>query len=115
MDMLELIRNWAIDHPGSMNVVRYLLWVLAVVLVIIMLRRSLRRRISDTSMRYRSQKGVEFLGYLLVIILTISFFTGNIKDLALAIGLFTAGVTITLQELILSLAGSFHIFLVGVY
>jgi small-conductance mechanosensitive channel len=115
MDTLELIRHWAFEHPGTMNVVRYLVWVTAVVLLIIGLRRVLRKRITDSSVRYRSQKGIEFLGYLLVIVLTISYFTGNIKDLALAIGLLTAGITITLQELILSLAGSFHIFLVGVY
>jgi small-conductance mechanosensitive channel len=58
---------------------------------------------------------VELLGYALIIFLTISYFTGNIKDFTLAIGLLTAGITITLQELILSIAGSFYIFFVKVY
>lgn len=35
--------------------------------------------------------------------------------MGLAVGLLTAGITITLQELILSVAGSFYIFLVRVY
>ncbi|WP_316932012.1 mechanosensitive ion channel family protein [Bizionia psychrotolerans] len=69
----------------------------------------------DISIRYKSQKAVEILGYILLIVVTISFFTGSIKDFALAIGLLTAGITITLQELILSIAGSFYIFFVGVY
>lgn len=55
------------------------------------------------------------IGYILIIFLTTSYFTGNIKDFTLAIGLLTAGVAITLQELILSIAGSFYIFLVKVY
>ena len=62
-----------------------------------------------------AQKAVEIFGYILLVIVTISFFTGSIKDFALAIGLLTAGITITLQELILSVAGSFYIFFIGVY
>ncbi len=66
-------------------------------------------------MRYKSQKGIEIIGYLFIIIITISYFTGSINDFGLAIGLLTAGITITLQELILSIAGSFYIFFVRVY
>jgi small-conductance mechanosensitive channel len=66
-------------------------------------------------MKYKSQKGVEVIGYFLIVLITISYFTGNIKDFGLAIGLLTAGITITLQELILSIAGSFYIFFVRVY
>jgi len=53
--------------------------------------------------------------YMYGIIITITYFTGNIKDFGLAIGLLTAGITITLQELFLSIAGSFYIFFVHVY
>jgi small-conductance mechanosensitive channel len=78
-------------------------------------RRFLRKNLPDTGTRYRSQKGIEIIGYVLLIVLTLSYFTGNIKDFTLAIGLFTAGITITLQELILSIAGSIYIFVVKVY
>ena len=37
------------------------------------------------------------------------------KDFTLAIGLLSAGIAVTLQELILSIAGSFYIFFVKVY
>lgn len=115
MRTIEFIRAWAAEHPGSVSVITYLLWVAVVVVIVIALRHLLRKRLKDLTVRYRSQKGVEILGYFLIILLTISYFTGNIKDFALAIGLLTAGITITLQELILSLAGSIYIFLVGVY
>ena len=69
----------------------------------------------DTNIRYKSQKGIEILGYIFIALLTITYFTGKISDLTLAFGLLTAGITITLQELILSVAGSFYIFLVKVY
>lgn len=89
--------------------------VILIFLIISFLRRLLRKKLPDYSLRYKSQKAVEFFGYILIIIITISYFTGNIKDFALSIGLLTAGITITLQELILSIAGSFYIFFVGVY
>lgn len=69
----------------------------------------------NTAVRYKSQKAVEIMGYFLITLLSVTYFTGSIKDFTLAIGLLTAGITITLQELILSIAGSFYIFLVKVY
>jgi small-conductance mechanosensitive channel len=65
--------------------------------------------------RYKSQKGVEIIGYVLLLIISIIYFTGTIKDFTIIIGLFTAGLAFTLQELILSIAGSVYIFLVKVY
>ena len=115
MQTIEYIRDWAAAHPGSVSLMTYVIWVAIVVIIVIALRHLLRRRLKDVTVRYRSQKGIEILGYLLIILLTISYFSGNIRDFALAIGLLTAGITITLQELILSLAGSIYIFIVGVY
>ena len=40
-------------------------------------------------MRYKSQKGIEIIGYFLIILISISYFSGNIKDFTLAIGLLT--------------------------
>jgi small-conductance mechanosensitive channel len=66
-------------------------------------------------MRYKAQKGIEILGYVVLVILAILYFSGSIKDFTIVIGLFTAGIAFTLQELILSIAGSLYIFLVKVY
>lgn len=115
MEILENISQWLDAHPVSSNVIKYLIWAVFILLAIAFLRRFLRRKMPNISIRYKSQKAIEILGYILLVIVTISFFTGSIKDFALAIGLLTAGITITLQELILSIAGSFYIFFVGVY
>ena len=115
MESIELLREWFVDHPTSAALIKYLFWIAVVLGIIQYLRRHIRQNISDSNTRYKTQKGVEVFGYLLLIILTLSYFTGSIKDVALAVGLFTAGVTITLQELILSIAGSVYIFLVKVY
>lgn len=115
METLELIREWMEAHPTSTALLKYLFWVAVVISIIKYLSRRIRHSVGDSDTRYKTQKIIEVFGYLLLAVLTLSYFTGNIKDIALAVGLFTAGITITLQELILSIAGSVYIFLVKVY
>jgi len=74
-----------------------------------------QKKLNNVDLRYKSQKGIEVFGYIMMLIVTVFFFSGSIKDFGLAIGLLTAGITITLQELILSIAGSFFIVLSKVY
>lgn len=92
-----------------------MIWLLFVAILIQFFRKLLKRKITNTVVRYKAQKGIEIFGYVFIILLTISYFTGRIVDFTLAIGLFSAGIAITLQELFLSLAGSIYIFLVKVY
>lgn len=109
------INNWILENPTLYSIIKYAMIVAFVLLVIQLLRRFLKKNISNSSARYKSQKGIEFIGYVLLVILSFSYFTGNIKDFTLAIGLFSAGIAFTLQELILSIAGSIYIFVVKVY
>ncbi|MBT8280421.1 MAG: mechanosensitive ion channel family protein [Muriicola sp.] len=115
METLESIKYWLGEHPTISLIIKYVVWVLFILVLIHLAKRTLKKNLPSTETRYKSQKIVETIGYFLLIILTISYFTGNIKDLTLAIGLLTAGITITLQELILSVAGSLFIFFVKVY
>lgn len=115
MDILKFIKEWTLEHPVVTVIIKFFIWVILIIVLIAFLRRFLRKNLPNTSVRYKSQKGVEIIGYILIILLSVSYFTGNIKDFTLAIGLLTAGITITLQELILSIAGSFYIFFVKVY
>jgi len=115
MELIELIKEWTIEHPTTTSIVKYIVWVVFIISFISFLRRVLKKNLPDSSIRYKSQKGIEVIGYLLIFFITISYFTGNIKDFTLAIGLLTAGITITLQELILRIAGSFYIFFVKGY
>ncbi|MEZ4805065.1 MAG: mechanosensitive ion channel family protein [Bacteroidia bacterium] len=115
MKSIEQISQWMNQHPTSSSFIKYLIWVFFIIVLVQLARRLIRKKLPDTATKYKSQKGIEIIGYFVIIFLSISYFTGNIKDFALAIGLFTAGITITLQELILSIAGSIYIFLVNVY
>ncbi len=115
MDFFEMVNSWLKEHSIFTSVLKYLFWVIVVFLIMQVLRKFVRKHLPDSAMRYKSQKAVEIVGYFFLVVLSIIYFTGNIKDLTLAIGFFTAGVAITLQEIFLSLAGSFFIFFVKVY
>ncbi|WGK64005.1 mechanosensitive ion channel family protein [Croceiramulus getboli] len=115
MDTWRSFQTWWENHPNAVQAVKYALWVLLIILLITRIRKLLKRTIPAIQTRYKSQKAVEIFGYLLVILLSLAYFTGSIKDFTLAIGLFSAGVAITLQELFLSIAGSLYIFAAKVY
>lgn len=112
---LEHIKQFISENPFLWSAIRFLVILVIVLICIRLLRRYLKNRISDTVMRYKAQKGIEILGYVLLVILAILYFSGSIKDFTIIVGLFTAGIAFTLQELILSIAGSMYIFLVKVY
>ncbi len=104
------------DSPFVVKVTKLILWILFIVFAIGFLRKLLKRRINDVAIRYKAQKGVEVVGYVLIVLMILlSFTVENLGDYTIIIGLFTAGITFTLQELILSIAGSFYIFFVRVY
>jgi small-conductance mechanosensitive channel len=108
--------NTLINHPSFIKLGTLLVWIIVIVAIIGFLRKLLKKRIADISIRYKAQKGVEIIGYALItILILLSFTLKSIEDYTLIIGLFTAGITFTLQELILSIAGSFYIFFVRVY
>lgn len=115
MDSLEYLKIWLTDHPTIVSLGKYLFLAALVVAGIQVFRGILRQKITNGVIRYRAQKGIEFIGYVLLVVLSLSYFTGNIQDFTLIIGLFSAGIAFTLQELVLSIAGSVYIFLVKVY
>lgn len=115
MNSWQKIVEWINEHPTSISIFKYVLWVALVIFIIQFVRKILRKKMPETAARYKSQKSVEFVGYFFLIILTISYFTGNIKDFTLAIGLLSAGIAVTLQEIILSVAGSIYILIIKLY
>ena len=104
------------ENPSVLKFTKLGLWILFIVLILGFLRKLLKKRIEDTSIRYKAQKGVEIMGYFLIVLMVFMAITlDDIQDYTIVLGLFTAGITFTLQELILSIAGSFYIFFVRVY
>jgi small-conductance mechanosensitive channel len=115
MEPFENLKDWITDQSLTSSILKYLAWVVLVFILIAWTRRWMKKNLHDNSVKYKAQKAIQVVGYLFIVLITISYFTGSIKDFGLAMGLLTAGITITLQELILSIAGSFYIFFVRVY
>jgi len=109
------LQQWLNDNPVIYSVIKYLILVTIILIAIQLIKKFLKRHIENNTVRYRSQKSIEIVAYFFLAIITILYFTGNIKDFTLIIGLFSAGIAFTLQELILSVAGSLFIFVVKVY
>ncbi|SFJ32881.1 mechanosensitive ion channel family protein [Olleya namhaensis] len=112
---MDAIQQLFQDYPLVKSILKYSVIVVFVLLCVQIIRRFLKRNIANTSVRYKSQKGIELLGYFILSVITILYFTGSIKDFTVTLGLLSAGLAFTLQELILSIAGSVYIFIVKVY
>ncbi|AUC76122.1 mechanosensitive ion channel family protein [Olleya sp. Bg11-27] len=112
---MDAIQQLFQDYPLVKSIIKYVIIVGFVLLCIQFVRTFLKRNIANASVRYKSQKGVELLGYFILGVITILYFTGSIKDFTVTLGLLSAGLAFTLQELILSIAGSVYIFIVKVY
>jgi len=66
MDQFTTIQDWISGHPLSINILKYLIWVLLIIFLLVSFRRVLKKQIPDSSLRYKSQKGIEIVGYLLL-------------------------------------------------
>lgn len=115
MQQLDTIQDYLKDYPFMLSILKFFVVVLIVLLGIQLLRAYLKKKISNTAIRYKAQKGTEVFGYVLLILLAISYFSGAIKDFTIIIGISTAGLAFALQELILSIVGSIYIVLFKVY
>lgn len=115
MQFFDSLQKWFSEFPTLANFVKYAIWLLIIIAVMQLTRKILKKKVDNTTIRYKSQKGIEILGYVAILILAISFFTETIKDFTIIFGLLSASLAFTLQELILSIAGSIYIFFVKVY
>jgi len=97
------------------EIIQFVVWILFIILITWLVRKAINRTVKDNSMRYRAKKAVKLLAYVLVILLAIITFTGNVQYFTLTIGLVSAGLAFALQEVILSIAGWISIYSSDIY
>jgi small-conductance mechanosensitive channel len=115
VNILQVITQWFADHPGVAATLRAVVLLSAIYFTVSWLRGLLMRRLPDVPSKYRLQKALEAGGYVLGAMVFAGFLAAGSVDTALFLGLLTAGLAFTLQELILSVAGSLYIFSGGTY
>lgn len=93
----------------------FLFWVLVIFVIKSLITRYINRSVKDNSARYRTKKIVRLVSYILIGLLAIFSFTGNMEQFGLSLGLITAGLAFALQEVILSVFGWIVIFTTNSY
>ncbi|MEA5097881.1 MAG: mechanosensitive ion channel family protein [Burkholderiaceae bacterium] len=101
------------ETAGKISLLIFLILVIWAITKLLKLRLS--PAIQDNEMRYRANKVMSFIGFLLVIILTVVIFSDKLSGLTIAFGVAGAGVAFALQEVIASFAGWLAIMFGGFY
>jgi len=108
----ETLISWFQD--AAVERLAYIVIGIVVVLVITaLIKRVVNTKIENTDHRYRVRKAVNFIGYLLIILILLLIYGDRLGNLGVALGVAGAGVTFALQEVIVSFAGWLNIILSG--
>lgn len=111
---IENFKSWESSNL-IVELFQFVFWTTFILFISWLIRKSIDRRIKENSARYRLKKTTRFASYVLIILLLIITFTSEIKYFTISIGLISAGIAFTLQEVILSVAGWFAIFGSNIY
>jgi small-conductance mechanosensitive channel len=102
--MLDSVNQWLTD-PTVQKLAASLVGLLIIAFVVQLLHRAVTHRIQQTDTRHRVRKVINFGGYLAAFLL-IAFVVAEQKGhLTVAVGVATAAVAFSLQEVIASVAG----------
>ena len=93
----------------------FVFWIIIILLATSLITRYINKKVKDNSARYRTKKILRLTSYVLIGLLAIFSFTGNMQQFGLSLGLITAGLAFALQEVILSVFGWVVIFTTNSY
>ncbi len=110
--ILTTLNSW-FANPGLERIGFFLLGALVVLLLTSLIKRVVNNKIENTDHRYRVRKAVNFVGYILIVIILLLVYGNKLGNLGVALGVAGAGVTFALQEVIVSFAGWLNIILSG--
>ena len=79
--------------------------IVVVLVITALIKRVVNNKIVNTDHRYRVRKAVNFIGYLLILLILLLIYGDRLGNLGVALGVAGAGVTFALQEFIVSFVG----------
>jgi small-conductance mechanosensitive channel len=101
--MLDSINQWLTD-PTVRKLVASVVGLLIIGFIVQILHRTVTHRIQQTGMRHRVRKLINFAGYLAGLLLVAYIVVEEKTHLTIAVGVATAAVAFSLQEVIASVA-----------
>ena len=102
--MTAFLNKW-LNEPLFIKVLVGIISVLLILVIVRLFLRKLTNSIENPDLRYRMRKVVIFSGYLLAILLLAGEFSNQLHNVAVALGVASAGIAFALQEVIVSIAG----------
>lgn len=111
---METIQALLAD-PTVGKLILLVIGILVIVTLVRFINRSLGRVVHESEARYRTRKGVTFLGYLAAVIFALNVYGANLGGLTVTLGVAGAGIAFALQEVIASFAGWFAIAMAGFF
>ena len=84
VDMFHELQQW--DATGIYHqLINFSIWLALIIFFIWIIRLAINRSVHDNTMRYRAKKITMFAGYVLIFLLAIITFTGNVKYFSITI------------------------------
>lgn len=102
--MDEQLTRWMFD-PLVRKGVTALLGVALLFAIHRLLRRTINRRVEDNAARYRARKLATFSAYLVGLLFLTAIFSSQFAAVTVVLGVVSAGVALSLQKVIASVAG----------
>jgi len=112
--LIEQFQSWPLSGL-MLQILQFLFWAVLVLVLAWLARKAVNRTISDNSLRYKARKAIRFGGYILVLVVAVASFAGQMQYVTVALGLITAGIAFALQAVIQSIAGWVAILSGGIY
>ncbi len=106
--LISWFRNAAVERLAYIAI-----GIVVVLVITALIKRVVNNKIVNTDHRYRVRKAVNFIGYLLILLILLLIYGDRLGNLGVALGVAGAGVTFALQEVIVSFVGWLNIILSG--
>ena len=110
--IFNLFQDW-LTNASVERAVFVLIGITAVFLLTSFLKKGVNRSVKDTDSRYRVRKSVNFIGYLLMVLVVLLVYGDKLGNVGVALGVAGAGIAFALQEVIVSFAGWLNIVISG--
>ncbi len=79
--------------------------IILINLLVRFLQRLVATKLESKEVRYGFRRGVNFLGYLAIVLMVVGVFSNQLSTFTVALGVAGAGIAFALQEVIVSVAG----------
>lgn len=94
-----------LENPTFQKLIVVVIGIIVIFTIIGFIKNIIPRYVKESNSRYRTRKFVNYIGYLLIILLIMVVYSRQLSGLTVFLGVAGAGIAFALQEVIASVAG----------